>query len=165
MGDLRRRGAAPFRIEPDAAARAALARDLGIRGLRSLRLAGRVEPSGRDDWRLTAHLGATVVQDCVVTLDPVVTRIEEEVERHYVASFAEPEEAEAEMADETARTPAGRDRPDDGRGRGALAGAAALPPRARRGAGPGELRRAGRGAHERRGGAPPSRGSRACATG
>ena len=99
-GDLRRTGGAAFAVEPDAEARAALARELGIRGLRSLRLRGRAEPSGRDDWRLVAHLGATVVQECVVTLDPVVTRIEEEVERLYVADLPAPPEPEAEMPDD-----------------------------------------------------------------
>ena len=101
LRDLRRSGGMPFELTPDAEARAALARELGLRGLRSLRLEGVVQPSGAEDWRLTGRLGATVVQDCVVTLEPVVTRIEEEVERLYAADFADPEEAEAEMADET----------------------------------------------------------------
>ena len=100
-GDLRRRGPTPFEVVLDAPTRAALARDLGIVSVRSARLQGRVEPSGREDWRLEARLGATVVQACVVTLDPVTTRIEEAVERLYVAHPEEPEEAEVEMADES----------------------------------------------------------------
>ena len=98
--DLRRDGGARFALVPDAAARDALAAALGIPALRSLGLEGRVEPSGREDWRLAGRLDATVVQECVVTLEPVVTRIEEEVERIYLAEMEEPEDAEVEMPDD-----------------------------------------------------------------
>ena len=105
-GDLRRRGPTPFEIVSDAPARAALARGMGIVAVRSARLRGQVEPSGRQDWRLEARLGATVVQECVVTLEPVATRIEEAVERLYVAHAEEPDEAEVEMTDDS-REPLG----------------------------------------------------------
>jgi hypothetical protein len=44
--------------------------------VRKLRFIGTLEPEGAQDWRLTADLGATVVQPCVVTLAPVTTRLE-----------------------------------------------------------------------------------------
>ncbi|MBV0911907.1 YceD family protein [Anianabacter salinae] len=90
-----------FVIEPDASERAAIAADLGILGLRKLRLEGRLIPDGKRDWRLEAVLGATVVQACVVTLDPVSTRIDEAVKRRYSANPPEvPEATEVEMPED-----------------------------------------------------------------
>ena len=74
-----------FEIVPDAGARDRLADELGLERLRKLRFAGALYPEGREDWRLEAELGATVVQPCVVTLAPVTTRIEETVTRRYLA--------------------------------------------------------------------------------
>ncbi len=76
LADLPGRHETAVDFAPDAAGRAAIAAELGLSDLRKLRLAGRMVPVGRTDWRLEATLGATVVQPCVVTLDPVVTRIE-----------------------------------------------------------------------------------------
>lgn len=77
--------------EPDADERAAIADRLGIPAVRKLRLAGRLIPTGRRDWRLEATLGATAVQSCVVTLEPVTTRVDEPVTRLYLADFEAPE--------------------------------------------------------------------------
>ena len=54
-------------------------------------------------WRvLLAELGATVSQACVVTLNPVTTRIDEPVERTYLEDMPDPPEGEEiEMPDET----------------------------------------------------------------
>ena len=91
-----------FVLEPPAEIRSELAERLNILGLRKLRLAGRLEPEGRSDWRLVAELGATAVQSSVVTLTPVTTRIDEEVERLYLAQTPDlPEGEEIEMPDET----------------------------------------------------------------
>lgn len=100
MADLATRKATSFDLVPDATIRAALAAELGINEIRKLRLAGEIAPQGGRDWHLTATLGATVVQDCVVTLDPVVTRLDDPVTRTYVANFEEPEGAEAEMPED-----------------------------------------------------------------
>ncbi|MEM0946697.1 MAG: DUF177 domain-containing protein [Pseudomonadota bacterium] len=91
-----------FSLEPDANARADIAKLLGITAVRKLRFDGRIEASGTADWRLVGHLGATVVQRCVVTLDPVTTRIEEPVARLYLAepqSFSEGSETEMPVDD------------------------------------------------------------------
>ncbi|MDF0600025.1 DUF177 domain-containing protein [Psychromarinibacter sp. C21-152] len=85
LSSLPRRADQPFRLEPDADTRAALAQELGLSSLRKLRLEGRLSPEDRDDWRLEAMLGATVVQPCVATLAPVTTRIDLPVERLYTA--------------------------------------------------------------------------------
>lgn len=85
--------------------RADLARKLDLVALRKLRFAGTIRPSGTRDWELVGRLGATVVQPCVATLQPVTTRIDTDVTRRYLADFKEPEETEIEMpADETAET-------------------------------------------------------------
>lgn len=91
------RDVVPFEFAPEAGGRAAIAAELGIPGVRKLRFAGRLLPEGRRDWRLEASLGATVVQDCVVTLEPVATRIDETVARRYVEGFREAEGSEAEV--------------------------------------------------------------------
>jgi uncharacterized metal-binding protein YceD (DUF177 family) len=71
-----------FLIEPDAKARKALAQEISLEALRKLRFEGRVVPYGKRGWSILARLGATVVQPCVVTLEPVTTRIDTDVTRH-----------------------------------------------------------------------------------
>ena len=64
--------------------------------LRKMRLEGKLTPTGKNDWTLQARLGATVVQTCVVSLDPVSTRIEEPVDRLYtnaLPELADPDDA------------------------------------------------------------------------
>jgi uncharacterized metal-binding protein YceD (DUF177 family) len=100
-----RREAIPFSLLPDAAARQSAAESLGIEAVRKLRFEGVLEPVGRADWHLRATLGATVVQACVVTLDPVTTRIDTDVSRHYVADYAEPEGEEVEMPEDDTLEP------------------------------------------------------------
>lgn len=95
----------PFTVEPSAEARAELKKRLGLDGLRKLRLQGEIRPLGAKDWQLEAMLGATVVQPCVVTLEPVTTRIDASVLRTYRADYDEPTEAEAEMPEDESEEP------------------------------------------------------------
>ena len=78
-----------FDFAPDTATCTALAEELGIRTLRKLRFTGDLRAIGRTDWQLRGTLGATVVQDCIITLDPVTTRIDEKVERRFMAQLPE----------------------------------------------------------------------------
>ncbi len=94
------RKAVRFDIVPDAAMRTALAERLDIRGLRKFSFKGELRPSGRSDWVLEGVLGATFVQDCAITLDPVTTRVDEPVRRHYVTEMPAPEGPEAEMPED-----------------------------------------------------------------
>lgn len=100
LSDASQRGAQTFTLTPDAGARAAIAAHLGIPAVRKLRFEGRLVPEGRRDWHLDATLGATVVQDCVVTLAPVTTRIDEPVVRRYMADLPEPGPGEVEMPED-----------------------------------------------------------------
>jgi uncharacterized metal-binding protein YceD (DUF177 family) len=83
-----------FDIAPTEAEGAALARLLGARAVRKLRFAGRLAPLPRGGWQLDAELGATVVQSCVVTLEPVTTRIDQPVRRRFLP---EPDVRAAEL--------------------------------------------------------------------
>ncbi|MEL7253117.1 MAG: DUF177 domain-containing protein [Pseudomonadota bacterium] len=99
----------PFDLQPSDDDLAALQEELGLISLRKLRLVGQISASGATDWALTGKLGATVVQPCVVTLDPVTTRIDDAVRRLYVKKW--PDEAdlgeEVEMPEDDSLEPLG----------------------------------------------------------
>ena len=107
VANLPQNSATAFDIQPGADALAALARELGLTGLRKLRFTGELRARGKRDWQLKARLGATVIQDCVVTLEPVTTRIDQDIERIYLARFEEPEETEVEMPEDERSEPLG----------------------------------------------------------
>lgn len=95
-----------FELRPTPDENRAIADDLGLSGLRKLSFQGTLEPEGKRDWRLVAHLGATVTQPCVVTLAPVTTRIEEDVTRRYLAAMPGiPDEDEVEMPEDDSIEP------------------------------------------------------------
>lgn len=100
IADLANRKPTDFDITPDASQRAKIAMDLGILGIKKLRLSGHITPSSKRDWELSADLGATIAQACVVTLDPVTTRIDEKIMRIYSADFAFSDAAEVEMPED-----------------------------------------------------------------
>jgi uncharacterized metal-binding protein YceD (DUF177 family) len=97
----------PFEIQPEAAARAALAAELGLLRLPRLRFVGRVAPLAGGGWELAAELGATVVQPCGVTLEPVTTRIDERVLRRFLPDLPEPAAGEAELPEDVDAEPLG----------------------------------------------------------
>jgi len=110
VSDLPTRRPTRFELHPDAEARTAIAERLNLSSLRKLRFEGEISPSGARGWTLTATLGATVVQPCVVTLDPVTTRIDETVQRVYLpADLLDEVEsgAETEMPEDTSTEPLG----------------------------------------------------------
>ncbi len=95
-----------FLIVPDADQRKPIAAQLELLDLRKLRFAGKIRPEGRRDWRLEGTVGATVVQPCVITLAPVVTRIDEEISRLYVTKLPEFEAgSEDEMPEDDSLEP------------------------------------------------------------
>jgi uncharacterized metal-binding protein YceD (DUF177 family) len=75
----------PFDLSPTPEECTALARLLDARAVRKLRFHGVLRPSA-GGWALDAKLGATVVQTCVVTLEPVTTRLDLAVRRLFVRS-------------------------------------------------------------------------------
>lgn len=98
-----------FELAPGPEERRTIAAELGLSGLRKLRFAGTLSPEGRADWRLDAHLGATVTQPCVVSLDPVTTRIEEDVVRRFLHDWPPVEERgeDVEMPEDETIDPLG----------------------------------------------------------
>lgn len=100
IADLPSRKPTRFDLTLDDAACAALAARLDLSDLRKLRLSGEIRPQGGRDWALVAKLGATVIQPCAVTLDPVTTRIEEKVERLYLCDMPAIEGQDIEMPED-----------------------------------------------------------------
>lgn len=89
-------------LAPNSAQLAAIAADFDLSALRKVRFDVVLTPGPGADWTLKGKLAATVVQPCRVTLDPVTTRIQEDVLRRYTDRFDEVTESEAEMdADDT----------------------------------------------------------------
>ncbi len=87
----------PFSLRPDAPQLRSIAKALGLDGLRKLSFQGTIQPLGKSDWQLKGALGATVVQPCVVTLEPVVTRIDTDVVRTFLRDYEENRDPEAEI--------------------------------------------------------------------
>jgi uncharacterized metal-binding protein YceD (DUF177 family) len=97
----------PFSLRPDANHLRQIADELGLSSLRKLSFEGKLTALGSTDWHLNARLGATVVQPCVVTLVPVLTRIDTDITRLFVKDYVEPEEPEAEMPEDDRTEPLG----------------------------------------------------------
>lgn len=89
-----------FVFAPEAAARAAIAADLGLLALHRLTLTGELAPTGRADFDLRAELLAEAVQPCAITLAPVPARIAETVHRRFAAELSTPAGEEVEMTDD-----------------------------------------------------------------
>jgi uncharacterized metal-binding protein YceD (DUF177 family) len=100
LAELATRKATNFELLPNATERQAIADALDIPGIKKLRFAGSLSPAGRRDWELTAELGATVVQSCVVTLDPVTNRLDEKVLRRFLAEMPDLDGQEVEMPED-----------------------------------------------------------------
>jgi len=56
----------------------------GLTGLKKMRLIGEIAPMGARSWQLEAMLGATVSQVCIVSAEPVRTRIDVPVRVKFV---------------------------------------------------------------------------------
>lgn len=107
IADLSQNTPTPFELRPDSAQLDAMAQELDLLALRKLSFAGEIAAEGKRDWVLTGKLGATVVQPCVVTLEPVTTRIDVPVRRTYLANMPEPEGDEVEMPEDETLEPLG----------------------------------------------------------
>ncbi|MEP3297473.1 MAG: DUF177 domain-containing protein [Pseudoruegeria sp.] len=99
VSELPQKKSTRFKLTPDAPVLEALRQELKLSGLRKVRFEGALTPRGKSDWQLSAKLGATVVQPCIVSLEPVTTRIDEPVERYYSKDLADEFPEEMEMPD------------------------------------------------------------------
>lgn len=100
LADLPQRKATQIRLVPDAGHLESLADRMDVDEVRKVRLEGSLTPGPGRDWTFKWHLGATVVQPCRVTTEPVTTRIEEDIYRRYTPDFETPEGDEAEMPED-----------------------------------------------------------------
>ena len=73
----------PFLLVLRRKAAAAMADDIGAIEIKKLRFEGTVVSTGASAWQLTGKLGATVIQECVVSLFPVKTRLDIDVVRNF----------------------------------------------------------------------------------
>lgn len=82
-----------FRFEATEGERIAVARRLGLIGIENLKASLTVTPAGSGALA-RGRFEATVIQQCVVTLEPVSSRIEGEIEQRFEPGGGEPEAAE-----------------------------------------------------------------------
>ena len=86
-----------FVLVADADARAGIARMAGLRDLPRLEADFEVTRQGGDGLRVVGRVSATVGQTCVVSLEPLANRVEEDVDLTFVPkSVTEPTAAETE---------------------------------------------------------------------
>ena len=135
LRQLRDAEAFDFDIAPTESEASALTRLMGANAVRRMRFRGRLTRAG-DGWQLDGELGATVVQPCVVTLEPVTTRIDVPVRRLWLPETGRPSAEVVLIADARGRAGAARrpHRPRPRRDRGAGAGGAGLSAQAGRSA-------------------------------
>ncbi|KAA2316831.1 DUF177 domain-containing protein [Pseudooceanicola sediminis] len=91
VSTLSKTTATPFEVRPDAELLGQIAGRLELIGLRKLSFRGDVRADGKADWLLKGQLGATVVQPCSVTLEPVTTRIDQPVLRRFTPTLPDEE--------------------------------------------------------------------------
>jgi uncharacterized metal-binding protein YceD (DUF177 family) len=101
-----------FDIRPSNELCSSVASDLNLLRLSKLRLDGTLSATGKNSWRLKGHIGATVEQACVLTLAPVQTRIDSDIERNFLPLKIEDEtsdgpDGEAEMEQDETLEPLG----------------------------------------------------------
>ena len=72
-----------FLFVPRRGAAVAMAADIGAIEIKKLRFEGVVVSTGTSTWQLAGQLGATVIQECVVSLAPVKTRLDVDVVRNF----------------------------------------------------------------------------------
>ena len=94
---------AHFDLVADAEVRAAVARVAGLRDLPRFEAAFDVTRHGADGLRAVGRVSATVGQTCVVTLEPLVNNVEEEIDLVFAPQRpAKPKSARSSAAEQEA---------------------------------------------------------------
>jgi len=83
VAELPKNRARTFKLKPGSDDLAKLVEVLGILGLSKVRFEGEIAFNDQGEAVLTADLGASASQACVVTLEPVKTRIDTQVIRRF----------------------------------------------------------------------------------
>ena len=85
--DLSTTAANGVRFRPGKSVLAELAREIRANSVSNLAFCGEVRAVSPDEWLLHGRLGATVRQQCVISLDDVKTRIDVAVDRRFLADM------------------------------------------------------------------------------
>ena len=81
---------------------------MDLRTLSKVTIIGQIKAESGKNWYLTAKVGATAVQACVITMEDVKTRLDKDISRRYFADFASHEAtltSEEELDDEAEAIP------------------------------------------------------------
>ncbi|SHG32543.1 YceD family protein [Cognatishimia maritima] len=100
VADLPQNQKTSFLITADDEDLRLLAEDVAVTAFKKLRFEGTIAALGKRDWQLNADLGFTVVQPCIVSLDPVTTRVDVPVYRQFLANYEAPQDEEYELTEE-----------------------------------------------------------------
>jgi len=111
VGRLPRKGM-PVVIQADPAQRASLAREHGLAEVRSWRADLLVEPWKRNGVKVSGRVVADIVQECVVTLEPLENRIDESVDGLFLPEDSKIGRLGFEGAGEIMIAPEGPDSPE-----------------------------------------------------
>jgi len=74
----------PFSEHPSEEEAKDMAKLFDVISVKKMRFEGEISPFGADGWLLEGKLGATVTQNCIITLATVRTRIDIDVRRNFV---------------------------------------------------------------------------------
>lgn len=70
-----------FDLQPDTTMLDRIAAYLGLEYIDALRFKGQIQPRRKEDWRISGRLTASLAQACVVSLEPVPEKIDEDLLR------------------------------------------------------------------------------------
>ena len=98
VAELRGDADTPFRISAGPDERADLARYFSVDRIDRLTLAGFIGPAEGGGWRVRGRLVAVLVQTCVVSLTPLGSRHDAEIERRYLPADQLVSEPEVEVS-------------------------------------------------------------------
>lgn len=99
VADLPKNRARTFDLDLSDGDLAVIVDDLGILDLAKLRFTGEIAFNDQGEAEVTADLGVTATQACVVTLEPVKTRIDEKITRRF-SPHMEPRADEYQMLED-----------------------------------------------------------------
>ncbi|MGB0959918.1 MAG: YceD family protein [Halocynthiibacter sp.] len=110
VSDLKSGGQNRFELVPDEVLLRKYAADLDLLEIRKLRFEGTITAMGKNDWRVRGKIGASVIQPCSVTLEPVLTRLDKDMHREFIKGMSfniDDDEEEVEMSEDENRDPLG----------------------------------------------------------
>ena len=73
-----------FRWQGDAIENSKIAEQLGLISVEKIVFKGKISAQGKNKWLLNGNLGATAIQECVVTLKAIKCRVDEKIKRIYI---------------------------------------------------------------------------------